>query len=130
MQPACFGAVRFVCSRKNWVAKVTTIDSRNNNADYSMSESWADSAIVRQMVGALDAMSTDESESASALRDIAECLQLFSQARLWQSGSTNANCRDRTPDDVDESSEVGEPIANDRFEIRRLLGHGGFGVVL
>jgi serine/threonine protein kinase len=110
---------------------VAAINARTDINVRSTCESSRDSAIVRQIVGLVDAMSADESESASALRDIAECLQLFSQARLWKSDSTPANGRESTPGMNGAPCELPEmPSVDDRFTIQRLLGHGGFGVVL
>jgi tetratricopeptide (TPR) repeat protein len=126
---------------------VATIDSQPDKVAASSPESRNDSAIVRQMVALIDAMSDEESESASAMHDIAECVQLLSQARLWPAGSTDATGRDSTPSAASEgvsphfpepkwgqTPAEGQPseisLAGDRFEIRRMLGHGGFGVVL
>jgi serine/threonine protein kinase/tetratricopeptide (TPR) repeat protein len=90
-----------------------------------------ESTIVRQMAELVDAMSADDAESVSAMSDVAACLQLLSRASPSSAGSTEASVADHTPTSRNESGQLSKfAFAGDRFEIRRMLGHGGFGVVL
>lgn len=90
-----------------------------------------ESAIVRQMVALIDEMSQDEVSSISTIRDVAECLQLLSQAWPQPSCSTGLDACNSTPGLPCNSGVPADiSVVGERFEIRRMLGHGGFGVVL
>src|SRR5262245_3344004 len=96
------------------------------NSDPSL-DSRGESTIARRMAELVDALSEESSDTASAEREISVYLQLLSSAWPASATSADANAVDDTPNSDDPCHST---FASDRFEIRRLLGHGGFGVVL
>jgi WD40 repeat protein len=111
---------------------MATSDATGNHGAIAPPSSHGESAIVRQMAELADSMPLDESQSPSAIRDIVECLQLFSQSSQWTSGSTGVNACESTASELaaEPLESVEAAFTSSRFEIRRMLGHGGFGVVL
>ncbi|MEX2167816.1 MAG: serine/threonine-protein kinase [Pirellulales bacterium] len=107
------------------------LDVKSDDQATELSRVVGESTVVRQMAELADAMTESKSESASMLRDIADCLVLMSQVWPSPTRSTNGGFNSSTPGISDELAETADLTRNqDRFEIRRLLGHGGFGVVL
>lgn len=107
------------------------LDMESGSQAAAASGVTGESTVIRQMAELADAMMESESESASMLRDIADCLELLSQAWPSPTRSTKGGFNSSTPDISDDLAEAADLTRNqDRFEIRRLLGHGGFGVVL
>lgn len=111
---------------------MSTSDAAKNHEAITPLAAVGESAIVRQMTELVDSVLLDDPHSPSAIRDIAECLQLFSQSSQWTRGSVGENaCDSKVIALVAELPESVESVfANSRFEIQRMLGHGGFGVVL
>lgn len=108
-------------------------DLRIDDALSIATDEMGESAIVRQMAEFADAISRDDLVSASAVRDVASCLEMLS--RLWGPSAPNARVGQAVPDE--ESKRQAQPDLpfgpaeeDGRFEVIRLLGHGGFGVVL
>ncbi len=107
-------------------------NAMNNHEAGAPPASCNESAIVRQMTELVDSMTLDETPSPSTARDIAECLQLFSQSSQWTCGSIDADGQSNITGflTADALEYVETSFTNDRFQVRRMLGHGGFGVVL
>lgn len=111
---------------------MATVDqSANQNPTFS-ADAVGESTIIRQMVELIDQMSRGDEASVSAAKDIAACVHFLSQA--WPSSSeasTEPLTSFVTPDVRGKSIELPDTrFTGDRFEIRKMLGHGGFGVVL
>jgi hypothetical protein len=90
-----------------------------------------ESAIVRQMAALVDQMPQDDADSILAMHGITAYLRLLSQAWPESACSIGASATDGKLDSLSKSDIPPEiPFAGERFEVRRMLGHGGFGVVL
>jgi tetratricopeptide (TPR) repeat protein len=109
---------------------MATIDAHAGNDMHWLPGPIGESTIVRQMVELVDGMSDESAESASAIRDVAVCLQFLAQAWPASACSTDASILNSTPDKESFREPQDDSSGDNRFEIRRLLGHGGFGVVL
>ncbi|MBI2825239.1 MAG: protein kinase [Planctomycetia bacterium] len=90
-------------------------------------------SVVREMAAAADQSAEREVSNESAWRVIGECADLLS--RFWPAEGNGAS-KDhaasggaRPRDDAGHGDQTGLPQHFGRFEIRRALGHGGFGVV-
>jgi WD40 repeat protein len=109
---------------------MATSDTADDHEAIAPPSSNVESAIVRQMAELADSIPLDESRSPSVIRDVADCVQLFSHATQWTRGSTGADSCGATADALEPLESVEATFVNSRFEIRRMLGHGGFGLVL
>lgn len=90
-----------------------------------------ESAILRQMAELVDQISGESIETESAGSDIASCMRLLAEAWPSIGNSTHARGSDPTPSQLVFKPNLPDiSFTGERFEIRRMLGHGGFGVVL
>jgi tetratricopeptide (TPR) repeat protein len=89
------------------------------------------SALVRQMAELADSISPNEFDSPSAAQDIAACLDLL--ARCWPQSPLDRNTASSVSSGfanrgvAQTSSMTGQRVG--RYQIKQLIGHGGFGVV-
>ncbi len=110
---------------------MATVDDSRPALANGDGEALAESTIVRQMAALVDQMSQDDADSTLAMHDIAAYLRLLSQAWPESACSIDASTFGGTLHSLSKSDNPPEiPLAGERFEVRRMLGHGGFGVVL
>lgn len=110
-----------------------------DNDGIDASKSQLDRSLIERMRVALDGMSSGESTSAASLQAFVSCINSLARSAP---ATTSDSVDSRSVDDDQEHLVRGdaqgpsvEAEANDsplqfkQFEIREMLGHGGFGVV-
>jgi tetratricopeptide (TPR) repeat protein len=107
------------------------IKEEHGSAAVAESDIFVESEVLRNMGKAADEISPSELNSPSAAQDIVECLEML--ARFWPQSQPERSTASivaslfANPVVAQASNMTGRRVG--RYEIKRMIGHGGFGVV-
>src|SRR5688572_10030888 len=107
---------------------MTMNDATAGACDSTGVHSISESQIIREMVDLVDAMPSDGLDANSCAPEIVSTVALLS--RVWGPLTSATEYSETSWLADSQSVKFAETAGSNRFEIRRLLGHGGFGVVL